>query len=851
LEIAKKYGTGIDLSIDNFEGCEKQVKNNFVQKLAYHEITTEERMDDGAGINLSQIQADKFKTGQEIMEFFSTFDFTKEIKDAYLDNLLHGDNSMVKDIEEKLGEGVDFKSIDAKDEEKIKKQFIKTLAEGSYIAVCIKNKFDGIIDFHKIKGYKKAVEKRFLKGLSDGSAAGSEETEKLFGEGIDLRNIPEYEKAVKEGFKKALIENASVRLAKVIKEKFGAGFDFSFEINQGLKILLSRRDFTEVKLIKENFLPDLDIFKFAKENNCFTFDLLLYLGNKNDWKNEFGEEEFTRFLEALPKNSAEKRNAFTHNNYDRTSKFFYFLNRNSFFDIKKEDFEIATEYIEKFGLATENIVYEYFKNLKLLEKGLIKELPGEQIEDGIISIEILENKYNTLKNIVFSEKPMLGKELENLSDFELGLLSNITGKSSHRFNAKHLSLKSIIGYFKEYSSGKDYVDVPAEYHSFDVEVKDVEISFDKEKIKKDYTVLKEEILSALNGEIKDADKLIVLKNQIIEKLTAKITELEKSNENKQITFIIDQISEYRHIKEMVEKSDNFDSLIVSLLDIDKKTAEKFDFYSPMRQIIFRKILEKNYSSGQAIENIHNNLTDEVTGKGVLSIIDVVNNFAKDHVLNMKDKNKEKYWTESAWNKIKEAKDMSKMVNLLKIFSPYLDNLKNEADNFQAIDKNDNFKISCIPDRGFIGEMSGFLADVCYTEEKRLLQRFPNVIPFKFVVDDAFGNKNFIGSVLVFEVTDNKGDKVDLLRGFDVPQEDGFNIFKFIESFMDQLQSMAKKRGVKKIIIPGFVGAISNYSLTVNHMNKNYIKSENQVSLSERFSFNNYDITNDCYVAREN
>jgi hypothetical protein len=55
--------------------------------------------------------------------------------------------------------------------------------------------------------------------------------------------------------------------------------------------------------------------------------------------------------------------------------------------------------------------------------------------------------------------------------------------------------------------------------------------------------------------------------------------------------------------------------------------------------------------------------------------------------------------------------------------------------------------------------------------------------------------------------------------------------------------------MKKIIIPGVCGAISNYAMALRHMNQNYIDGKSPISLSEEFSFNNYNSIDDYYIVK--
>ena len=95
-----------------------------------------------------------------------------------------------------------------------------------------------------------------------------------------------------------------------------------------------RRMIEWFKLPTENF----DLIKFVKtetDDKKIQAKIFSFYADEKQWKEEFGEEEINSFLDVLPKKSEEKRNAFTHNKYDRTSKFLQFLSKDRLFVLDK------------------------------------------------------------------------------------------------------------------------------------------------------------------------------------------------------------------------------------------------------------------------------------------------------------------------------------------------------------------------------------------------------------------------------------------------------------------------------------------------------------------------------------
>jgi hypothetical protein len=104
--------------------------------------------------------------------------------------------------------------------------------------------------------------------------------------------------------------------------------------------------------------------------------------------------------------------------------------------------------------------------------------------------------------------------------------------------------------------------------------------------------------------------------------------------------------------------------------------------------------------------------------------------------------------------------------------------------------------------------------------------------------------------LVFEVEDEQGNSSLLLRALNIPDEKEIDVKVFTEKLLDNLEVVAKRRGIAQILVPGVSGAISNYQMTINHILESYVKGRKPVKLKDKFAFNNYDLTNNCYLARK-
>ena len=560
----------------------------------------------------------------------------------------------------------------------------------------------------------------------------------------------------------------------------------------------------------------------------------------------FGEKTIGTFLDVLPKASDERRNAFTHNEYDRTSQFLQNIagSKESSFALSQDEWPVLTAYVKKFGLSQTGVLYNYFKQFKEHELNG-QPLPEYMTQSGITSEQELLDRFRSMRERVYNTAPI--ENVDMMNPFEAELLSAVSGKSTHRFAGGRPTMEKIIADFKEAKDAGRIAPLPEGYEPFTLNLQNVEVQVEEEKIKNDFDVLQKEVLEVIeqHGEIKG------LKDQAIGAVQKEIESLGQAAQQKgENPFIKQRVEQLQGIEQRMIAGQDTDAFLGVLLDIELNSAKKMELLPIMRKVLLKRLMEKNYSVVQA-DQLSAVLRNGLSVDGVLRLLTLHDDFIKDHVLNVNRKNEEHYWSDETWEKINRGRKSSKHVNLAKVFEPHIGALRDASANFKVIEQGSSQKIEIIPDRGLVGELSGYLADVCYTAETNMLERFPNVVPFKFVARDAAtGDPEFIGSVLMFEVKDAQGENALLVRGFDVPNESKYDMSKFIEKFVDHMEVVAQRRGIKKILVPGNPGATSNYAMTNRHVESRYKQDRSPASLSERFAFNNYDITNNVYVARQ-
>lgn len=570
--------------------------------------------------------------------------------------------------------------------------------------------------------------------------------------------------------------------------------------------------------------------------------------SKEKFATTYGVEIVEKFLKNLPKKTDERRNAFTHNEYDRTSGLLeYFISdTSSGFDLK-DDIGILSEFIKEFGLSRSPEIFRLFKLALLYETGQLQEKPAELEESGIESTAQLLKEVKELRIAVMSETGLHAEKLRSLSAFQLQLLKVIVGKTTHRFDEGRPTFEKIISDYIYSEEQGQIAPVGAGFATSRLEMGTVTIEFDATEIEADFTIIRNEVLDSISHVNESADLVAELHEVVLAKIeTAKLA-IEKMPEDKK-SFGEKNLSELQNLAEKLSQPLSLDQLLVILLNTNLGKAEQSTENSLKRRVILRKIFERHFS-GAFIQDVQINLSGETTPTAILTVLNIVDELVKQHALNLADQQTEgaaQYWSAETVTTLKSSKSGKK---LYEVFGGTRDKLKAAVDEFVIKESSGKTVIDAIPARDFTAEVSGYIADVCYTKEYPLLKDRP-VTPYKFVVAGETAEQGELGgSVLIFEVTNADGEQCLLVRGFDFRNEEQVNIPQFVEKFLDEMAVVAKKTGKKQVLLPGVTGAISNYPMTINHINSHYVREKQPISLNEEFRFNGYDLTNNCFVAR--
>lgn len=877
LYILKKFGPGVGFNADSIENFESGIKAAFLCCLQNGNLGVPDakKIKDklGAGINFD----DEARTG-----IVYNLDHFKDHEEHWFKRAI--------DIKEVFGEGINI-SADPECQRAVVGFCMKMLETPSWrtqFVASMKEKLGGGINFsdETVAGYSKVVKEAFLSKLKNGDAEDAVIIRDTFGQGVDLSaaKLEGYGAAIRDGFKR-LVKMVSVDGAKFLADELEEGAEIEDKadiVQQAFLELLQNGKWEWATQLQEGFAPNImcDRKHIDTEQYDLAFRncLLLYLtrsmvsdigtsrqlheqlgegvditdllrtlidersdkfiafANKDHWRAVFGDKAINRFLEALPKRTDEKRNAFTHNAYDRTTQFLAFLERTGLFSPDAEGFKKVTKFVEQFGLARSQNLCQLFYALDGLKDG--ETVPKEISVPGINTVADLEARINDLRQKVYGDEPIL--ELGDLNEIERELLALVTGKSAHHFDGSRPTISTIIEDFNIASKGGEIAGTPEGYNVESMDVAETSIEFDPDTVQDDYLILKKEIVASVENP-GDVAQLIRVSVAIADEKLGTLSRLGDA------PYITDQIEKVKALRSNVEAAKNLDELMTVMLQT-KFMGKRNPFDSVMRRIVFRKIFMKNRSPEALADMLARLSGEEVTGPNILEIIGMIDDVVKHHALNMDQDDADGYWGTNAWATLKNSRRDSRLVDVRKIFMPHIDRLREAANKFELVSTGKKLHVRSVPDRGFVGEMSGYLADVCYTAEYPLLQPRPNLIPHKLVVGEG-REAEFFGSYLVFELEEDAGEKVMLVRGFNVPREANIDIVQFIETTFDRLAITSRKRGITKIVVPGIMGALTNYPLTKNYLYNRYIRGREAITLREVFAFNNYDLTNSCFTVR--
>lgn len=502
-------------------------------------------------------------------------------------------------------------------------------------------------------------------------------------------------------------------------------------------------------------------------------------------------------------------------------------------------------FVKKFKIQNAPILYNYYVNLQKLKRGEIKKLPSQQVADGIDSIEALENRFVAMRRDILNGDI---RDYSEMTAFDYDVLAVETNFYTSRWAREGKSIASMHRSFCEAKKSGKIEAVPEGYSTK---------SFDALKTNKNFDALEyaSDDFRKFSGELNSAKEIVSevgfaeMKGEIIQLFEKEITVLENVDlsayEDEQLaSFQKRNNKKIEKLKSFVEKVKRIETLDVLLrefviLERELKIKSENSFTTPfMRQILFARVMSTHSGYDTLPESVKKG---KVSERGLSYIQDICGNVLKQHVL--KDEFK-KYFSLADWEP-----SNNELKKMRRIFS--LEKIKRTVGFLEGTLSGMKESIEMVPDRGFVGELSAYYSDACYTKVDPMLEKWPSLVPLKFVLnpEDKDAAK-IVGAVLFIESKDADGQPVLIVRANN-PQDDSLRKWQaeaFCESIFDAAAEIAKERGIKRVLVSKKAGTTSNRYKINNYIGDNY-KDLAVVKLQESLAFNNLEIQDECVEVR--
>ncbi len=543
---------------------------------------------------------------------------------------------------------------------------------------------------------------------------------------------------------------------------------------------------------------------------------------------------------------------------DNLTPFLAHLMKENDFDLNDETYQLFFDYISLFGLSSSKVLFDYYRNIINLKEGLIKTLPEDQARAGIFEVTDLEKRAKKIRRALISGTV---PSAEEMSAFDYELLNIETRFEVSRWAKPQISLIQLHKDFCELESKGKIEPLRAGYEKEVFQVKKVEtgmLNFDH--CREEYSRIRQELLLAVK--IASGKGMDQIKDKIVEQLQAELDQIviSPSAHEKEIQRLQTRQQLVSECLAKLKDIKSIDQIMKLLLDLELNLNIKKEFAptSPfLRTILFSKAIANH--SGYANLPEAMSMGEEPTLESLHYIKDIIQNMIKQHIILTGElrQGKKEEPTETREKRLVEAAayfdegyapGAPESKRLAKVFS--VPNINEFLQNREEKATGQEQEISMIPDRGVVGELSGYYADACWTSQYMFLRDWPNITPYKFVMETEDDVQKIIGSVLLIETESRSGEKVLVVRGLNPRDEflNGFQAADFCEKVFEKVKSTAERIGAKKVLVALKSGSTSNRG-SINSYASNYGKDEFFVPLQESVNFNNYEIQEACYQVR--
>ncbi|HBU06828.1 MAG TPA: hypothetical protein DEB09_01975 [Candidatus Magasanikbacteria bacterium] len=533
----------------------------------------------------------------------------------------------------------------------------------------------------------------------------------------------------------------------------------------------------------------------------------------------------------------------------------YFYDKHNF-ELNDNSAEVFSGYVKEFGVSTSDVLFKYYKNIIDQKNGRLKELPPEQLQDGLDTVEKLRERSIKIRQALIKGEIPAPEEMTN---FDYDVLRIETRFETSRWARQGKDIRVMHREFYTLQKGEKIAPLSAGYEEETLSVDKVEMKkLDFGDCQEEYGRLRNDLVNAhelaKNGGVeKFKQKLLIALKQELDGIVfepgsnpRKIEHLQKRKDILGVCLVgVTETVDVNKIMKLLMK-----------LEIDLGVKSESSFTSPfLRAILFCRVIEGH--SGFAEMPNEMNINEQANLEGLQYVRDMIQNVIKQHILLTGDWRQgeegekrvlyaiKKYFggDEENFPTVAEASRLAKNLTTNKIVE-FLKGLEGELAGRAQ-------NIRMIPDRGFVGELSGYYADACWTNQDMFLRDWPNITPYKFVTGEE-KEQEIMGAVLFIETKSKAGEKVVIVRGLN-PRDKYLNTLQgksFCEQVFDKAKNTAKRVGAVKVLVAGAPGTTSNREKINSYVGSEYKKDEKKIPLENSLAFNDYEIQDECYLVRD-
>lgn len=516
----------------------------------------------------------------------------------------------------------------------------------------------------------------------------------------------------------------------------------------------------------------------------------------------------------------------------------YLSNQDCGFELSASGITDFSAFVGRFGLEQTPRLYQYFTNLQKVERGELKVLPAEQIADKMTSVAEMETRLLQIKeDLISGNLP----SPEKMTPFDYDVLAVGTMFNTSRWARPDKNLETVYRQFAEAENKGEIKELPAGYETMTLKVERVKNNLDslqRPEVVAEYRRFRQDLLGAYD--LTQAKGLDRMKNEIAEMWQQELGALDLTTANEARFKAMRKKADVLEAGlAKVKSSSSMDDVLRALLNCEEglNIKKENDFTSPfMRRILFHKAMTNHSGYEQLPLPMQNNSV--VYLEGAQFVRDITMNVLKDHVLKGSKKEARKYFGD--W--MPSAQDFGRLRKILT-----MNNMVETMQRMEASLEGSQEEISMIPDRGFVGELSGYYSEACYTRIDQMLKNWPEAVPCKFVINPNDPQKRqIIGGVVLIE---REGH---LIVRANNPRDEYLNKLQassFCEQVYNAAAKIAKRRKLKSVLVTGVPGTTSNRE-KINTYVKSQASDEKVVKLESSLNFNGYEIKDGCYEVRK-